>query len=56
MEREVIEGGHNFFKQNRGKVFLMIEDFIDNSIVSFLYKQKVIFIQKLTPYNSWWVI
>ena len=57
MEKKVMEGSKKFLRQNKGKIFLMVEDFIDNRIIDYLLKEKnATFLRKFTPYNSWWLL
>jgi hypothetical protein len=57
MEKNVIRGGKYFLNKNKGKIFLMVEDFIDESIIEYLFKKyNAILLNKFTPYNSWWLL
>lgn len=53
-EKNVLEGAAGLLQQPVD-VFLMVEDFIDSSIIEFLENRGWSFMEKLTDYNSWWV-
>ncbi len=52
-ERSVIEGAERFFRDAK-HVTLLVEDFIDPRIISFLESEGFVFSKKVTTYNSWW--
>ena len=52
-EVNVLNGAKGFVR-NSGKITLLIEDFVDNSIVKFLEKDFQ-FVEKPSPYNSFWI-
>lgn len=51
-EKQVFQGAHNFIK-NSNKLIVLVEDFIDLSIIRYLEKDFK-FIAKYTKYNSFW--
>ena len=51
-EKFVLEGAEEVLKTKN--VYLLIEDFVDDSIFKVLEDLNFEFITKLTPYNSWW--
>jgi FkbM family methyltransferase len=51
-EQQVLEGALSVLKYKN--VYLVIEDFISTQIVDYLQKNKFTFMDKRTPYNSWW--
>ncbi|MBN2683923.1 MAG: FkbM family methyltransferase [Pontiellaceae bacterium] len=55
VEDRVLLGASKLLTQGI-EVYLMVEDFIDRSIVSFLEESGWTFIGKYTEYNSWWRI
>ena len=53
VEREVLLGAENVI--NSGKeVYVMLEDFINPEIISFMEQNGWSFLTKVTSYNSWW--
>jgi len=57
VEREVIKGSNNIIQtavSSGMDVYIMVEDFINPSIVTYLEKSGAEFLAKITPYNSWW--
>jgi FkbM family methyltransferase len=52
-EKEVLDGAEGLLRSGR-EVHLMVEDFIDRTIVDFLVQRGWAFAAKRTPYNSWW--
>ena len=53
VEEDVLEGARNVLSSGQ-EVYLMVEDFVNPQIVSYLEGLGAGFIRKLTPYNSWW--
>jgi FkbM family methyltransferase len=53
VETEVLQGGENILNYDK-EVYLLVEDFVDPSVIQYLQKIGAEFICKLTPYNSWW--
>jgi FkbM family methyltransferase len=51
-EQEALEGAKKIMKSSK-KVILMVEDCIDDSIISYL-KKRMIFLYRRSPYNSFW--
>lgn len=52
-ERQVLEGSRAVLRSGR-EIYLMVEDFVEPSIISYLEGMGAEFEAKLTPYNSWW--
>ena len=52
-EKQVLYGALKALKDKR--VVLMVEDFITTDVGEYLQKNGFTFLDKLTPYNSWWV-
>lgn len=52
-ETEILAGGLRIL-ENSPEVLLLVEDFVDPSIVSWLFEGGWKFEKKLTPYNSFW--
>lgn len=52
-ETEVLIGARTILKSNK-KIYLMVEDFVDNRVVDFLENTNATFIRKFNNYNSWW--
>jgi FkbM family methyltransferase len=52
-ETEILAGGLRLL-QNSTEVLLLVEDFVDSSIVDWLFDGGWEFEKKLTPYNSFW--
>ena len=52
-ERQALEGATELLRTNEAHV--MVEDFIDDSIIDYLTGVGAEFKAKLTPYNSWWL-
>lgn len=55
MEQSVLEGGQQLLKSGK-LIYIMVEDFIDRSVVAYLESQGARFLGKFTDYNSWWVL
>ena len=55
VEADVLDGARGILASGRD-IYLMIEDFIEPSIVRYLEARGARFLCKLTPYNSWWHI
>lgn len=53
VEKEVLLGAEKVLHEGKD-VFLMVEDFIDPSIITFLQENNWHFLKKVTTYNSWW--
>jgi FkbM family methyltransferase len=53
MEKQVLEGAKKILK-SVDETYLLIEDFVDFSIVEYLNQNNFEFIEKRTTYNSWW--
>jgi FkbM family methyltransferase len=53
LEAEVLKGGDKVFRSGID-VYIMVEDFVNPAIITYLEKIGADFIRKLTPYNSWW--
>jgi FkbM family methyltransferase len=53
MEQQVLEGAHRVIKSGK-EVFVMIEDFIDPAIITYMQNAGWHFLKKVTSYNSWW--
>lgn len=53
VEENVLRGASNLLEQGV-ETYLMVEDFIDRSIVTYLEDHNWSFEGKLTEYNSWW--
>ena len=51
-ETEILQGSESLF--TAPKVYFLVEDFIDNRIITLL-SPRARFLAKLTPYNSWWI-
>lgn len=54
VEESVLRGASGLFERGI-ETYLMVEDFIDRSIVGYLEDQGWQFDGKLTEYNSWWM-
>lgn len=54
-EKAVMTGAIETLKTAK-KVYLLVEDFVDASIIQFLDSFGFKFASKLTPYNSWWLL
>ncbi len=52
-EKRAIEGGKKFIN-SFNEVYIMVEDFVDESIIDYLKSQSFKLIAKRTPYNSFW--
>ena len=52
-ETEALIGAKIILKTNK-KIYLMVEDFIDNRIIDFLENTSATFVGKFNNYNSWW--
>lgn len=52
-EQQVLEGSRNSLLSAK-KVTIAVEDFIKPSIINYMLKNNFKFLQKITPYNSWW--
>lgn len=52
-EKEVLLGAKNFLSKSK-HITLLVEDFLDNSVVKELPKHFT-FLEKITPYNSFWI-
>jgi len=52
-ETEVLQGGHTVL-QSGAEVYIVVEDFTDRKIVSYLEETGATFVTKVSPYNSWW--
>jgi FkbM family methyltransferase len=55
VESEVLRGGDTILHAGKD-VYLLVEDFINPSVIDYLETKKAVFLCKLTPYNSWWRI
>jgi len=55
MEEEILRGAKRLLTLKR-EIYLLVEDFIKPSIVDYLEGIGAVFLKKLTPYNSFWVI
>lgn len=53
-EKEALMGAKEFLKNARNMT-LLVEDYIDKRIVTYLEKEKFIFYKKLSPYNAFWI-
>lgn len=53
VEREVLKGAVKTLASGKD-IFLLVEDFVDPAITSYLEDIGASFLSKLTPYNSWW--
>jgi FkbM family methyltransferase len=53
VETEVVQGGENTLHSVKD-IYLLVEDFINPSIINYLETRNIGFLCKLTPYNSWW--
>jgi len=53
VEENVLRGASDLLEQGI-ETYLMVEDFIDRSIVAYLEDHNWSFEGKLTEYNSWW--
>lgn len=51
-EKDALRGAKKTL--NSGDVTILVEDFLDKSVISFLEKSNAIFVGKFTNYNSWW--
>lgn len=52
-ETEVLQGSTVLLKSG-AKIHIMVEDFTDTKILSYLEENGAEFVVKLSPYNSWW--
>lgn len=52
-ETEALIGAKKLLKSNK-KIYLMVEDFVDNRIIDFLENTSAAFVGKFNNYNSWW--
>lgn len=55
MERKVLAGARKILKSGRA-VYLLVEDFVQPAIISWLVKAGAEFLGKFTDYNSWWAL
>lgn len=55
MEKNVLQGAQKAL-QFYEKVYVMVEDFIDQEIIQYLQEEQWIFLKKVTDYNSWWYL
>ncbi len=53
MEQSVLEGTEKLLKSGK-EVYIMLEDFIDKSIVDYMSGHDAGFLGKFSDYNSWW--
>jgi FkbM family methyltransferase len=53
VEKEVLMGAERVLNSGRD-IYLMVEDFVNPEIITYLETTGAEFICKLTPYNSWW--
>lgn len=53
VEREVLEGAKSLITSGND-VYVMVEDFINPEIITYLEKNNWSFLAKVTSYNSWW--
>lgn len=54
-ESEVLKGASSLFNGAK-KAYIMVEDFVDDSVIEMLESKQAVFRAKLTPYNSWWEV
>lgn len=54
-EADVLKGASKLLSSGK-EIYLLVEDFVDPAIMTYLLKHKAKPIKKLTPYNSWWRI
>lgn len=54
MEQAVLEGALKVTSQGK-QVILMVEDFVEPSIIEYLESNNWSFLAKVTTYNSWWI-
>ncbi|HUS50751.1 MAG TPA: FkbM family methyltransferase [Candidatus Paceibacterota bacterium] len=52
-ETEALIGAKKILQSNK-KIYLMVEDFVDNRVIDFLENTKADFVGKFNNYNSWW--
>ncbi|MDH3327725.1 MAG: FkbM family methyltransferase [Desulfobulbaceae bacterium] len=52
-ETTILKGGIKLLKSG-ADIYLLVEDFINPEIVTFLEQLGATFVTKRTPYNSWW--
>ncbi len=52
-EVNVLEGARDVIARS-GETLLLVEDFVDDSVVRYLQDEDWTFVDKLTPYNSFW--
>ena len=52
-ETEALIGAKTILKSNK-KIYLMVEDFVNDRIIDFLENTNATFIGKFNNYNSWW--
>jgi FkbM family methyltransferase len=55
VETEVLQGGEKILHSVK-EAYLLVEDFVNPSIINYLENIRAEFLCKLTPYNSWWRI
>lgn len=53
VEQEVLEGATGILQTGK-EIYIMVEDFIDPKIISYLENSGWSFMAKVTTYNSWW--
>lgn len=53
VEQEVLEGAENLIASKKN-VYVMVEDFVNPEIITYLEKSGWSFLAKVTSYNSWW--
>jgi hypothetical protein len=53
-ETDAFKGAGNLIHSAK-KLIVIVEDCVDQGIISYLKKQKFLFSVKLTPYNSFWI-
>lgn len=53
VETDVLKGSQMLLESGK-EVWLLVEDFVNPAIVSYLEEKGASFVAKLTPYNSWW--
>lgn len=55
VEKEVLQGSTSIL--NSGKdVYIMIEDFVNPTVIDYLEEENISFLTKRTDYNSWWTL
>ncbi len=54
-ESKCLKGCNNLLKSGK-EIFLLVEDFVDTRIINDLQDRGFSFINKKTPYNSWWYL